>query len=365
VSEIAKPLKLDLIRIDADTQTRDELHFPTVRDYAEDMSDGDKFPPVVVFFDGTEYFLADGFHRCAAAKANLFKDILAEVRPGTRLDALKYSLGANTQNGLRRSREDKRRSVAIALREFQDLSDRGIAELTKTSHPFVADMRKEIAADQKFQRELQAKAAAWETGGNVSTCPNQDTPPTRTGKDGKVYSISKAQKLATQPTEAEEPRIHSADEEMADASFGRSEPATNRWECADTYFKYACGALTRMNPNHPDQAATLDKVIAWCQRNKKTKSWSEIRAGDKEIADADSLIDHWSRSKQRDRATLIDHIMSGKDLSLPPLLQRRRMGMAKRCWKKFSAEDRRYFLGCITDDPDTRAMMQKTLEAYA
>ena len=42
---------------------------------------------------------------------------------------MRYALGANAANGLRRSNADKRRCVEIALKEFGGLSSRAIAEL--------------------------------------------------------------------------------------------------------------------------------------------------------------------------------------------------------------------------------------------
>ncbi len=44
-----------------------EINETTVADYAADMASGAGFPPVVVYFDGTDYWLADGFHRVRAA----------------------------------------------------------------------------------------------------------------------------------------------------------------------------------------------------------------------------------------------------------------------------------------------------------
>ena len=58
-----KKLNLDAIRLDGETQARVALDSTQVAEYAEAMRDGDKFPPIVVFHDGSDYWLADGFHR--------------------------------------------------------------------------------------------------------------------------------------------------------------------------------------------------------------------------------------------------------------------------------------------------------------
>ncbi|MHC4622096.1 MAG: hypothetical protein ACYTEQ_30535 [Planctomycetota bacterium] len=48
-------VKLDNIVMDAGTQARHAINDDTVTAYAERMEAGDKFPPVVVFHDGTTH----------------------------------------------------------------------------------------------------------------------------------------------------------------------------------------------------------------------------------------------------------------------------------------------------------------------
>ncbi|MFH1969325.1 MAG: hypothetical protein ABIJ53_03295 [Verrucomicrobiota bacterium] len=48
-----KKIKLDEIIIDGGTQTRAALNEDTISDYAEAMTEGAKFPTVVVFASGT------------------------------------------------------------------------------------------------------------------------------------------------------------------------------------------------------------------------------------------------------------------------------------------------------------------------
>jgi hypothetical protein len=60
-------LRLDLIRLNAGTQTRAHLCDATVAEYAEAMVRGDRFPPVVAFQQNGELLLADGFHRVKKA----------------------------------------------------------------------------------------------------------------------------------------------------------------------------------------------------------------------------------------------------------------------------------------------------------
>lgn len=112
-------LPIDRIRADGGTQPRSEIAFAVVEEYAAAMADGCAFPPVVVYYDGTDYWLADGFHRREARKVVGFTDVEADVRQGTRRDAVLHSVGANADHGLRRTNEDKRRAVRKLLEDIQ------------------------------------------------------------------------------------------------------------------------------------------------------------------------------------------------------------------------------------------------------
>src|SRR4051794_21104679 len=108
-------LAIDLIRGDGATQPRARIDPALVQKYAADMRRGDEFPPVVVFFDGTAHWLADGFHRREARRAAGHDDVAADIRQGTRRDAILHSVGANARHGWRRTNEDKRRAVLTLL----------------------------------------------------------------------------------------------------------------------------------------------------------------------------------------------------------------------------------------------------------
>lgn len=140
---MSEMLKLSSITADAGTQTRACVMEEVIADYADHMKAAAIFPPIVVFFDGKSHFLADGFHRYLAALRIERKVIRAEVRKGSRLDAIKFALGANQANGLRRTNADKRHCVELALKEFSKLSDRAIAEMCGVDHKTVASIRTE------------------------------------------------------------------------------------------------------------------------------------------------------------------------------------------------------------------------------
>ena len=141
-----QPVEITKIRRDGGTQPRAQLYEEVVAEYAEDMRQGAEFPPVTVFFDGQEYWLADGFHRVSAKEATGEKDVISEVHSGTQRDAVLYAAGANATHGLRRTNADKRRSVERLLRDFEwrRWSDNAIAKQCGVSQPLVGKMRNEL-----------------------------------------------------------------------------------------------------------------------------------------------------------------------------------------------------------------------------
>jgi hypothetical protein len=167
-------LNIEAIRIDKGTQSRVAISQETVDDYARQMEDGAKFPPVIVFHDGVEYYLADGFHRYFANRKLKRDGIEADILKGTLREAILYSLKANKAHGLRPSNEDKRNSVMKMLNdhEWREWADREIARHCGVSHVFVAKMRKEVTGGQaQDTRKFKTKA------GNVSTFTNRNPEP--------------------------------------------------------------------------------------------------------------------------------------------------------------------------------------------
>lgn len=155
-------LPIDDIRQDGGTQPRAYMDGNTVQEYSLEMSNGVVFPPVIVFYDGTDYWLADGFHRVAAAISCGWTAISAIVKQGTCRDAVLFSCGVNATHGLRRSNEDKRRAVLRLLEddEWSQWSNREIAKKANCSEYMVRTLRNSICdfiADTKLNKERFVK----------------------------------------------------------------------------------------------------------------------------------------------------------------------------------------------------------------
>ena len=189
-----KQITLDLIDIHGGTQTRVKTNAEAIESYAEEMNSGTIFPPITLFFDGATYWLADGFHRYLAAKRIGLPAILAEVREGGRIDALRHALGANATNGVYRSNADKRNAAAIALEEWSGFANTVLAEICRVSPELVRNCRKEL-----------------EQAGKIAK------PERVTGRDGKEYPAE--QKMEHEPRGKEEAR--SSDGEGGGGGGGR------------------------------------------------------------------------------------------------------------------------------------------------
>jgi hypothetical protein len=135
-------IDLGAIRADTSAQPRASISTSKIDEYVERMTEGDAFPPMVVFFDGQVYWLGDGFHRYHAAVGQGFSNFPCDVREGGLREAVLFSCGANAAHGLPRTNEDKRRAVMKLLQdtEWGKKSEVWIAEQCKVSRTLVRSL---------------------------------------------------------------------------------------------------------------------------------------------------------------------------------------------------------------------------------
>ena len=110
-----KTLNLAVLRLDGDTQARLALSQEKVQEYAALMEDGEEFRPIDAFFDGSDYWLADGFHRYFATKANKKTSITATIHNGTLDEAQLFAFAANKGHGLHMTATDIRHCIVRML----------------------------------------------------------------------------------------------------------------------------------------------------------------------------------------------------------------------------------------------------------
>jgi hypothetical protein len=165
-------LNISEIRTDGGTQSRASLCNETVMQYAEAMEDPNTvFPPVIVYFDGVDHWLADGFHRVAAWERVGRTDIPTDVRNGDRREAILHSVAANTRHGLRRSNDDKRRAVLMLLEdnEWTQWSDSEIARKCGVSQPFVSKLRGSLTDNVMGDTRIYTTKHGTQAVMNIST----------------------------------------------------------------------------------------------------------------------------------------------------------------------------------------------------
>jgi hypothetical protein len=160
-------MPLTSIRVDWTINARATIRREVSLDYAEALKAGAKFPPVIIFFDGETYWLADGFHRYVAYEIAGIPDIPVEIRLGTPRAAALFGVTANRLHGVRPSRSDRRRAIVRLLEdpEWARWSDQQIALLCGAPSDMVRDLRRErdrfIAShpDGDYPRSEPASAA--------------------------------------------------------------------------------------------------------------------------------------------------------------------------------------------------------------
>lgn len=140
---------IELAALTRKVQLRENTDTDAVSRYAQAYKDGEQLPPIVVFRDGDDLYLADGHHRVAAAKRAQLCELPAIVKKGDNRAATLYAAGANGQHGLPLTNADKRKIVGTLLAdsEWKTWSNREIGRASRTSEALVRLVRKELDAE--------------------------------------------------------------------------------------------------------------------------------------------------------------------------------------------------------------------------
>ena len=176
------PLAIELLKTDGDTQCRVKINEEVIADYAEiiSQSNGDwPFGPIDVFHDGTDYFVADGFHRTLAANRVKRGSIPSVIHKGSAYDAKVFGMTANDKHGLRMSRADKRACVEWLLDNGGKMTQKDIAAKAgvspRTVQSIVAE-RKPPSSEGGSPTRTDAQLANFlpRKSGEIGTCEEPD-----------------------------------------------------------------------------------------------------------------------------------------------------------------------------------------------
>lgn len=185
-------LAISKIRLDGGTQMRAGISDETVKMYAEHLTDGSEFPPVIVFYDGSDYWLADGFHRVSAYGMAGIDVLPADIRSGDKKDAVRFALKANATNGRPRTSDDMRRGYQViclndlckasdtkSVQQLLGCSSRWAQELTRTARQEEKQARDgritELAEQGKSQREIAGEVGVSHQTVIRATGPKRNT----------------------------------------------------------------------------------------------------------------------------------------------------------------------------------------------
>ena len=242
------------IRADGGTQPRSTIDYDVVEEYAQALADGAEFPPVTVFYDGTDYWLADGFHRREAHQAAGLDVVNADLRQGTRRDAVLHSVGANAAHGLRRTNEDKRRAVQKLLddSEWAQWSDRAIARRCGVSPQTVNNLRPQ----DTVQNGQSGRTFTHPKTGNPTTMNTSRIGQSKPKRDGDTPAFDNSR-----AGEGAAPTPQANIEDATGPQAPTSEPTPTRDASADyiyTAIRQAREAMSRL-PDPEAAAASFPK----------------------------------------------------------------------------------------------------------
>lgn len=158
------------ITVDPAIHIRQKLDVETIERYMEVL---DKLPPVVLYKLDGELIMADGFHREAAAERLGRSEVEAEIRQGTRGEALEYAVRANVSHGRALSPEEYREAVRRLRRLHPNWVYGQIAKILNRSESYVqgvidADevrrgvLRSTPLSDSHLQEISRAPRETWE-----------------------------------------------------------------------------------------------------------------------------------------------------------------------------------------------------------
>ena len=152
-------LPIEKIRIDGDTQPRADINKNAVEEYASLISEKVLMPPVIVYFDGKEYWLVDGFHRYFSHKKLGLTEMLVDIRNGTLREAQFFSKGAHNGRGLGHNSKDYEYIILsmVSDKEWGQLSNRALGKHVGISAMTVGRIKKKADVQQSPKKKTIRK----------------------------------------------------------------------------------------------------------------------------------------------------------------------------------------------------------------
>jgi len=180
----------ELIVIDPKLQCRESMSEATVEEYFQVIKSGKELPPLRCVEVFGELHLVDGFTRYAALTRASKTRVNVAVSVGTMEEAVREACGANQTHGLRRTKADIKKAVALAEAAFEGFSRKAIAEIigvhVTSIYNHTVQPKKETkpkkAVEQPKLQEIVEPSVGVPKKVKVSKSKDSDKPPNKPSK---------------------------------------------------------------------------------------------------------------------------------------------------------------------------------------
>ena len=201
-----KVLNLGALVLDPKLQSRVETNEQTIEEYAEAIKLGDEFPALLSYFDGTHYWLVDGYHRYHAHKKAGKAGVSCEIVNGTFTDAVLRATSVNSKHGMRRTYADKRKAVMTLLDDFEwsQWSNAEIARHCGVSPTFVANLRESGGPAEVKYKTATGKVMTKAKANSKAKEPELKEPPKEEQKGSKEEDFDPRDELIEHLTKENE-----------------------------------------------------------------------------------------------------------------------------------------------------------------
>ena len=176
------------IKIDPTVQIRRGPHAGIVEKYMEAF---EKLPPIDVFDTPEGMLLADGFHRWAAAERLGHPAIEANVREGSREDAMEWAVVANTKHGEQFTREERDDGIRRLHYMHEDWSERQLADAMSVSATTVNTLlRVDEVKGRTFPKSAYVNAPTDSHYREIARAPEQVQQPLVVATQKREWSVA-------------------------------------------------------------------------------------------------------------------------------------------------------------------------------
>jgi hypothetical protein len=145
-------INISEITADSLIQPRETLNKEKLTEYGKILSNGEDLDPVDLCYDGSVYWLADGFHRLEVYRLASKTHIPADIRQGTRRDAILVGIERNVKHGLGLTLAERKNAARRLLldSEWRVWSNRKIGRICGLNHETVSAIKNNLNSNQSI-----------------------------------------------------------------------------------------------------------------------------------------------------------------------------------------------------------------------